>query len=67
MKPLNIKVVGGLPEEELDVGVLEAHDIKIERNIKKNYIIIKLSKIYFGSYLLLLILYYLKVLFQYRD
>ena len=38
VKPLNIKeVVRGLPEEELNVGVLEAHDIKIERNIIKKY------------------------------
>ena len=38
VKPLNInEVVRGLPEEELNVGVLEAHDIKIERNIIKKY------------------------------
>ena len=37
MKPLNIKeVVRGHPEEKLNMGVLEAHDIKIERNIMKS-------------------------------
>ena len=37
VKPSNIKeVVRGLPEEELNVGVLEARDIKIERNIIKS-------------------------------
>ena len=38
VKPLNIKeVVRGLPVEDLDIGVSEAHDVKIERNIIKKY------------------------------
>ena len=38
MKPLKIKeVLKGLPDKGLDTSILEGHNEKIERNIKKKY------------------------------